>query len=93
MKSAYELAMERLNKQSPTIKLTAAQKAEIAEAEKIGKAKIAGLEIALKDEMNALAEKQDIEAMHAAEERFKTEKRKIETKLDEQREAIRNRKG
>jgi len=93
MKSAYELAMERLNKQSPTIKLTAAQKAEIAEAEKIGKAKIAGLEIALKDEMNALAEKQDVEAMHAAEERFKAEKRKIETRLDEQRETIRNRKG
>jgi len=93
MKSAYELAMERLNKQSPTIKLTAAQKAEIAEAEQISKAKIAGLEIALKDEMNALAEKQDVEAMHVAEERFKAEKRKIEAKLDEQREAIRNRKG
>ncbi len=43
--------------------------------------------------ISALAEKQDVEAMHAAEERFKAEKRKIETKLDEQRETIRNRKG
>ncbi|NJM55481.1 MAG: hypothetical protein HC841_05820 [Verrucomicrobiae bacterium] len=89
MKSAYELAMERLNKQSPSVKLTAAQKAEIAEAEKITRAKIAGLELALKDEMNALAEKQDVEAMHAAEQRFLGEKRKLEAKLEERREAIR----
>jgi predicted nucleic acid-binding protein len=89
MKSAYELAMERLNKQSPTVKLTAAQKAEIAEAERVCKAKVAELELSLKDEMNALAEKQDVEAMYAAEERFKAEKRKLEAKLEERREAIR----
>src|SRR5687767_5081567 len=33
MKSSYELAMERLSKSSPTVKLTAKQKAEIAELE------------------------------------------------------------
>ena len=41
MKSAYELAMERLNKQSPTIKLTEKQKKGIAELESKYKAKIA----------------------------------------------------
>ena len=30
MKSAYELAMERLNKVTPTVKLTAAQKKQLA---------------------------------------------------------------
>ena len=30
MKSVYELAMERLNKNSPAVKLTAKQKAELA---------------------------------------------------------------
>ena len=33
MKSAYELAMERLQKQAPTVKLSAGQKAAIAELE------------------------------------------------------------
>jgi hypothetical protein len=93
MKSAYELAMERLNKQSPTVKLTAAQKAEIAEAEKITKAKIAERELAMKNEMDGAAEKQDFDAMFAAEERFKAEKKKLEAKLDETKDAIRNRKG
>ena len=41
MKSAYELAMERLEKQAPTRTLTAAQKTEIAELEATAKAKIA----------------------------------------------------
>ena len=35
MKSAYELAMERLNKKSPTVKLSAQQKREIAELESL----------------------------------------------------------
>jgi hypothetical protein len=30
MKSAYELAMERLNKTAPTVKLSAAQKKDLA---------------------------------------------------------------
>jgi len=51
MKSSYELAMERLNKTAPTTKLTAQQKAQIAELESEYAAKIAGREIALKAEM------------------------------------------
>lgn len=31
MKSSYELAMERLNKQAPSVKLTAEQKAKLAD--------------------------------------------------------------
>ena len=41
MKSAYELAMERLNKSSPAIKLTAEQKKEIAELDSLYASKIA----------------------------------------------------
>ena len=36
MKSAYELAMERLEKQAPSRTLTAAQKTEIADLEAAG---------------------------------------------------------
>ena len=41
MKSAYELAMERLQKGSPTITLTSEQKAELAEIDSSFNAKIA----------------------------------------------------
>ena len=51
MKSAYELAMERLEKQSPTAKLNAQQKAEIAEIDSTAKAKLAEKEVFLKDEI------------------------------------------
>ncbi|MGB8170446.1 MAG: hypothetical protein WCF18_23285 [Chthoniobacteraceae bacterium] len=48
MKSAYELAMERLEKQSPTAKLTEAQKTEISDIDSTFKAKIAEQELFLK---------------------------------------------
>ena len=41
MKSAYELAMERLEKASPSISLTKDQKKEIAEVDSVYRAKIA----------------------------------------------------
>ncbi len=52
MKSAYELAMERLEQQSPTAKLTDAQKAELAEIDALFKAKTAEREVFLRDQIN-----------------------------------------
>src|SRR4051812_44072077 len=51
MKSAYELAMERLEKQSPTAKLTDAQKTELAEIDSTFKARIAERELLLRGEI------------------------------------------
>jgi hypothetical protein len=51
MKSAYELAMERLERQAPTRQLTAAQKSAIAEIESSCKARTAERELLLKDEI------------------------------------------
>jgi hypothetical protein len=51
MKSAYELAMERLQKSAPTVTLTAEQKAQIAEIDSTFKARIAERELFLKGEM------------------------------------------
>ena len=57
MKSAYELAMERLEKQAPSRTLTAAQKTEIADLEATARAKIAEQELFLKGQVEkALAE-------------------------------------
>ena len=51
MKSAYELAMERLEKNAPTLALTAEQKKQIAEVDSTFKARIAEKELFLKDEI------------------------------------------
>jgi hypothetical protein len=51
MKSAYELAMERLQKGSPSVTLTAEQKAGLAEIDSSFKAKIAERKIFLTDEI------------------------------------------
>ena len=51
MKSAYELAMERLQTGSPSVILTAEQKAELAEIDSSFKAKIAERKIFLTDEI------------------------------------------
>ena len=47
MKSAYELAMERLEKSAPTLTLTDAQKAQMAEIDSTYKARIAEKELFL----------------------------------------------
>ena len=51
MKSAYELAMERLESQSPSQQLTAKQKDEIAEIESTCRARIAERELLLNGEI------------------------------------------
>ena len=51
MKSAYELAMERLEKKAPSIALTDEQKQQIAEIDSTFKARIAEKELFLKDQI------------------------------------------
>jgi hypothetical protein len=51
MKSAYELAMERLERQSPSKQLSAKQKDEIAEIDSTCRARIAERELFLKGEI------------------------------------------
>jgi hypothetical protein len=51
MKTAYELAMERLQKGQPTVSLTEDQKRELAQIDATFKAKIAEREVFLKDQI------------------------------------------
>ena len=93
MKSAYELAMERLNKQSPPVKLTEQQKQQIAELESKYKAKIAEREIALKDQMTAAAGAGEAEKMEKLEEELARERRKLQAELEEKKDQVRQAKG
>ena len=93
MKSAYELAMERLNKQAPTVKLTTAQKKEIAELESRYKAKVAERELGLNDAIAAAAAKGDFVEMEKMQQQLVHEKKKLADELEEKKEAARTAKG
>ena len=87
MKSAYELAMERLNRAAPTVKLSAVQKKEIAELESQCAAKIAAREIALNSEIAGAAD--DFEKAAALRDQLLHERKKLQAELEEKKERVR----
>jgi hypothetical protein len=89
MKSAYELAMERLSKSQPTVKLTEKQKAEIADLESRYAAKIANEEILLKEQIAAAAQAGDWDKQQELERRLVAERKKLQGDLEEKKEAVR----
>jgi len=89
MKSAYELAMERLEKQSPTAKLTEEQKREIAEVDSIHKAKIAEREVFLKDQILKATASGDLGELDALEKQLASELRRINEDCEAKKEKIR----
>lgn len=93
MKSAYELAMERLNKTSPTIKLTAEQKKQLADLDSRYTAKIAEREIALKGEFEKAAGAGDLEKAEQLQGQLLEERKKLQTELEEKKERVRQGKS
>ena len=89
MKSAYELAMERLNRDSPIKKLSDAQKTKLAELDSIYAAKIAEREIALTNDIRAAEIKGDIEAAEQARRILVAERAKLQAELETQKDRIR----
>ncbi|HEX4119483.1 MAG TPA: hypothetical protein VH619_02550 [Verrucomicrobiae bacterium] len=89
MKSAYELAMERLSKSAPTVKLSDKQKKELAELDSRYAAKIAEREIFLKDELSAAIGKGDAEAVAQLEKQLTSTRRVLQAELEEKKEKIR----
>ena len=92
MKTAYELAMERLNKTAPLAKLTEAQKKEIAELDSKYAAKVAEREITLQQEIETAAGKGDWESMEKLKEQLATERKSLQAELEAKKEEVRNRK-
>lgn len=89
MKSAYELAMERLAKKSPTVKLSEGKKRELAELDALYKAKVAEREIFLKGETEKAIGKGDYEALAQLERQMQLERRSLEAECEEKKEAAR----
>jgi cysteinyl-tRNA synthetase len=88
MKSAYELAMERLAKSDPSSKpLNAEQKARLAEIDRVYQGKIAERDIFLKQQLNgALAEQKYDEA-----DKIRKQAAGEKVRLEEEREAEKER--
>ena len=90
MKTAYELAMERLEKASgPTRKLSNAQKARIAEIEKIYDAKIAETKLASESEMLSA---DSMEALNQFKQELADAIASIEERREQEKEAVWNAK-
>ena len=89
MKSSFELAMERLNKTSPTVKMTAAKKKQLAELDKKYTAKIAERELFLKGELAKAAEKNDYEGYAQLEKQLVIDRKSLQTELEEKKEKAR----
>jgi hypothetical protein len=89
MKSAYELAMERLSKSAPTVKLTSEQKTQLADLDSRYAAKIAEREIFLKDERAAAAAKGDFEAVAQLEKQLVSTRKSLHAELEEKKEKVR----
>jgi hypothetical protein len=89
MKTAYELAMERLSKSSPTVKLSDEQKKQIAELESQCVAKIADRELFLKAQMEKAVDKGDAEAFEQIEKQLASDRRVLLAEFEEKKEKVR----
>ena len=89
MKSSYELAMERLSKTAPAVKLTPAQKKDIAELESQYAAKIAGREIAMKDEIAKLTAAGELEKVETVQQQLAGERKKLQGELEDKKDRVR----
>jgi CRISPR/Cas system CSM-associated protein Csm3 (group 7 of RAMP superfamily) len=92
MKSAYELAMERLEQKSPTAILTPEQKERIAEVESIAQSKIAEKELFLKEQIAKALFSGDHTAAVQLEQQLANEIARIQSDAEAKRAAIRGEK-
>jgi hypothetical protein len=89
MKSAYELAMERLQKTSPTVSLTDDQKKEIAEIDSTYRAKIAEKEVFLKDQIGKAQGAGKFEEVESLEKQLAIEIRRLNEDCEAKKEKLR----
>ncbi|MBX3736668.1 MAG: hypothetical protein KF715_08270 [Candidatus Didemnitutus sp.] len=93
MKSAYELAMERLAKSDPSSgKLTAEQKQRLAEIDRVFQGKIAEREIFLKQQLDAALAKQEFDEADKLRKQIASEKARLEEEREDEKERVRRAK-
>ena len=93
MKSAYELAMERLEKSAPSVSLTENQKKQIAEVDSTYLAKIAEKDLFLKDQIRKAQLSGKIEELESLEKQLASEIRRLQEECEAKKEKLRARFG
>jgi hypothetical protein len=89
MKTAYELAMERLSKSAPAVTLSKKQKAALAELDSKHAADLAAREIHLQGQAAKAIAEGDYTAAQEYESQLTRERREMAVKLEEKKEAVR----
>jgi hypothetical protein len=89
MKSAYELAMEKLEKSTPTIKLSDEQKAQIAEVDSQYKARIAEKELFLHGKIREAQVSGNFGEVEQLENQLAIEVRRLQSDCEEKKEKLR----
>jgi hypothetical protein len=93
MKSAYELAMERLEKASPSLSLSEDQKKEIAEVDSVYRAKIAERELFLKNQVRNAQTAGKLEEVESLEKQLASEIRRLQNECEAKKEKLRTEFG
>jgi predicted S18 family serine protease len=93
MKSAYELAMERLQKTSPSISLTEEQKKGLADVDSKYRAKIAEKEVFLKDQIRKAQGAGKFDEAQSLEKQLASEIRRLQEECEAKKEKLRAKFG
>jgi hypothetical protein len=91
MKSAYELAMERLAKSDPSAgkPLTAEQKSRLAEIDRVYQGKLAEREIFLKKQLNDALADGKADEYEKIQKQLASERARLEEEREEEKERVR----
>ena len=89
MKTAYELAMERLAKSGPEPKVTDEQRKQLAELDSVYSAKIAEREMFVKGELVKVMQQGDFAAQEQLERQLVSDKKSLLAELEEKKNKIR----
>ena len=93
MKSAYELAMERLAKSDPAAApLSAEQKSRLAEIDRVYQGKIAEREIFLKQQLKSALGARNLEEADKVRQQISSEKARLEEEREDEKERVRRKK-
>src|SRR5215472_5705096 len=89
MKSAYELAMERLQKASPSLSLNDEQKKELADVDSSYRAKIAEKELFLKERIRKAQAEGKLEEIESLQKQLASEIRRLQGLCETKKEKLR----
>ena len=89
MKSAYELAMERLEKQAPSVKLTDDQRSQLAEIDSLYKSRMAEKELLLAEEMRREQAAGKFSEVEKLQKQLASELRRLSEECEAKKEKVR----